>query len=877
MFSSSPSVPLPFAAEARLGVEEALSGWPDSKAWTVSLTHRSDIPLGDSIAARHSFKDQNTCLLSAERGLQIHQREVDSSESRIRSVVCHFVADSVKTLSSNADLSGADLSGRKLRDFVLTGAQLRGARLQGADLTSANLSGADLSDADLSGATLSGANLKSAVLDGAILRNAHLGGATLAGKDQGESARGLMAHQLSGCDLQGAVLPPGVEKFDALGPTQEACHSATTLFVSLLVACGYSVLTLATATDPGLLTNTGSLSLPLLNAPIQLSYFFLVAPVLLMAVYLYFHVHLQRMWEAIADLPAVFPDGVTLDRKLSPWIPTSLVCSCMPRLRHRRSALHGFGLFLVVPMIWWGVPFVTLLFWARYLASHSQASFTLAALASGALLAGLLFNRLAVIVLKSGTMRWPAIRARARRDICSWLLLVTTLFVAVGLFLATRYALSGRAPYGFIDDSKAMSPEPARRGAGRIDGWLTYMANFPYADFVQADLSTRPPAGASPSAPVKTALLGNTNLRFAHGRQSYLAGAELQHADLTGAQLTRVDLTGAQLTGATLTGAVLNGAILRRADLRGAVAERDKDGFFSLGLEAADLQGADLSGSVLAADLSGALLSGSTANNAILSRISLEQARLDGAIAMGADFTDSDLAGASFVGANLFGAQMFRAYGAHASFMSATLDNASFNRVSLHHAVFAKATMRCTDLTGADLQWSDLTGARLWRAQLHLASLTDINASGADLNAACLVNANLRDARLYDVRFGSASLDRADFKGAHLGGADFSGTSLHEADLRSVDLAETRGLTCEQVASAVIDETTVLPPSLVGCHPRSAPSRASACNQRSWVPCSSDDLLADDRRRWRERDQQKVADRVAAKAARQQKAVGLSR
>jgi uncharacterized protein YjbI with pentapeptide repeats len=845
-FSSSPSVPSEFASEVRAGVEDALSNWPRATDWIVTLSHRRDLAVGEDYVIR-SGDDASSCFLDVSRDGLSTRRQVAPSEADVRSVARDFVKTALRTKSHDANLSGADLRGRNLAGFEFTRTSLVGARLRGADLASATLIGADLTNADLTGAQLSGANLIGAKLDGTRLRDATLRRTLFVGDDGANCTRGLMAHQLSGCDLQGAVLPPGVDKFDALAPTQEACHSATTLFISLLVACGYSVLTLATATDPGLLTNTGSLTLPLLNAPIQLSYFFLVAPVLLLAVYLYFHVHLQRMWEAIADLPAIFPDGVTLDRRLNPWIPTSLVCSYMPHLRHRRSALHSIGWWLVVLFIWWGVPFVTLLFWARYLSSHSEASFTLAALTAGAFVAALLFNRLAVLVLKGGSMTWTALLASARRDRGSWAGVLLTALVAVGLLLATQHALSGPAPYGFLDDYSAMHPEPAPKPKGRIDRWWTYIANFPYANFVQADLSTRPATGSAPTDPVKGALLREANLRFAHGRQSYLAGAELQGSDLTGAQLTRVDLTGAKLGGAILTGAMLDEATLKAADLRLTVAEPTSEGNYSLSLEHANLQSADLSQSRLAANMSSAVLVGALLQGATLSGLSLEEANFRGASAIGADLSDSYLSDASFTDAYMGNVSFYHATGVRVSFMMANLDNANFQRVSLHHTVFARARLRCANMMGADLQWSDLTGARLRRAQLHLARLSDVNASGADLTSACLVNANLRDARFYDVDFALASLDRADLRWVRVGGANFAGASLREADLRFVDLSEVRGLTCGQVATAVTDETTVLPPLLHCAGAAPGPERASTCHTQAPLPCSSDELLLDDR------------------------------
>ncbi len=84
------------------------------------------------------------------------------------------------------------------------------------------------------------------------------------------------------------------------------------------------------------------------------------------------------------------------------------------------------------------------------------------------------------------------------------------------------------------------------------------------------------------------------DLREAHLRAGFFAGADLTDADLRRADLTLADLTGAAVRGARLNWADLTCARLADADLRNA------------DLSGADLSGADLRG----ADLRGALLDG---------------------------------------------------------------------------------------------------------------------------------------------------------------------------------------------------------------------------------------------------------------------------
>lgn len=169
----------------------------------------------------------------------------------------------------------------------LRGRDLRGARLERADLTSADLSGADLS----------GANLRDVRLSKTILRDASLHDADLTDADL-STAVDLQAGQLAGADLTRATLPEAVRAFDGLKQADRIADNAQKLYIALLGGCAYSVLTIATTTDARLITNSATSPLPIIQTPVPIAGFFLVAPLLLAGIYFYFHLYLQRLWEA---------------------------------------------------------------------------------------------------------------------------------------------------------------------------------------------------------------------------------------------------------------------------------------------------------------------------------------------------------------------------------------------------------------------------------------------------------------------------------------------------------------------------------------------------------------------------------------------------
>jgi uncharacterized protein YjbI with pentapeptide repeats len=105
-----------------------------------------------------------------------------------------------------------------------------------------------------------------------------------------------------------------------------------------------------------------------------------------------------------------------------------------------------------------------------------------------------------------------------------------------------------------------------------------------------------------------------------------------------------------------------------------------------------------------------------------------------------------------------------------------------------------------------------------------MADFLEANLGGALLNGAQLRDANFLRARLpgayfkgaelSGAYFRAAQLQRADFRSARLQDADFRSAQLQGANFSGVDLTQTRGLSQEQLDSAICDEGTTPPPGL---------------------------------------------------------------
>jgi uncharacterized protein YjbI with pentapeptide repeats len=74
-----------------------------------------------------------------------------------------------------------------------------------------------------------------------------------------------------------------------------------------------------------------------------------------------------------------------------------------------------------------------------------------------------------------------------------------------------------------------------------------------------------------------------------------------------------------------------------------------------------------------------------------------------------------------------------------------------------------------------------------------------------------LSGAKVRRTNLSHANLTRANLSHADLTGANLTGANLAGAILTGTILRGADLSDVKNLTKEQLADAVVDNTTILP------------------------------------------------------------------
>ena len=585
----------------------------------------------------------------------------------------------------------ADLCGAQMEDTDLTDAILRSA-----NLNKAILKRADLLLVDLREASLLRANLENSTLLGAQFAEANLQGAIFSG------AAGLHDSQLAGTNLFGAVLPAPGSVYERLKQVREVAHRAGWFLLAMLLVNGLAWLRIVTTTDAQLLRNAPALSLPAFRNILPLVPFFLFGPVLLLAVYVCFHLYLQRLWEGQASLPAIFPDGRRLDWSFH-WFSRWPARWHFYWLRDTRSPLAFLEKWISMFFLYWITPVTVVAFWGRYLTLEDLRGTTLqVVLVAGAVTAALCFPGMAGRAFRVYSIRDQEAHQAADRG---RLFRLASVPLGVGALL---FALSVGTILG-VPQYKVQIPE---QGEGGMNGWaaqVLWLAGYtPYAQLSEADISVRPASGLGPDAAlsaVRGANLNEMNLRYVRAYGAFFAKSRLWKADLRHAALSEADLRETNL---------------READLRFAVLDHAR-------LDRATLQGADLRNAVLTRDS----LHEANLSSATISDATLVDAALDAVSAYKSDFRNADLQRASLARADLRDADL-----ENANLMEANLQEAYLSSAKLGGARLKEAQLSHAMLTDANLHKADLTGAVLGGALLHGADFSGANLQGADLRGA---------------------------------------------------------------------------------------------------------------------------------------------
>jgi uncharacterized protein YjbI with pentapeptide repeats len=429
---------------------------------------------------------------------------------------------------------------------------------------------------------------------------------------------------------------------------------------------------------------------------------YLIVPVALFILYLLFHFHLQRLWDSVMELPAIFPDGHSLGDR-GPGMISGLLRTHFRWMNPDPSSTRLVEKGVSLLAAYWVVPATLLLFWARDLTRQEIHGTILQALL-GVIATGIA----AYASTKVGRPqeRW-ALEKQWMHQLVARVQAINPISVAIVLGVVLMLLSAGTIAGVPHDRTRAPQYGPAniRRWAANAFWWLAY---DPYADLTEASISQRPANwnGADDQVPSVDGLRSNNaKFRYAQAYGAFLANSHLWRADFQGAFLSEADLRGADLGQSNLRFAVMDHAQMNHTNL-------DRSN-----LDGADLRRADL-------------------RYANLSYCSLADANL----------VDAQMEGASVYTARLPGATMTRANLEKADFRESYLGGAHMDHADLRSAYLWSAKLPGADLGGAQLESAILIDADLRGANLGGAQLTGTVLNGADLSGTSLEGADLQGA-----------------------------------------------------------------------------------------------------------------------------------
>ncbi|MFQ6113370.1 MAG: pentapeptide repeat-containing protein, partial [bacterium] len=320
---------------------------------------------------------------------------------------------------------------------------------------------------------------------------------------------------------------------DALKSVEETSKNARGILLALVAICSFALLTATTITDLQLVLNGTRLKLPIINTEVPVIPFSVSVPILGLLVFIYLHMYLAHLHELLADLPALFPDGVPLRRKLYPWMMNLLIEE-------------------------WQFP-------------STEEEWQLTRIKDKSITHKTLMDRL--IDLLAIWFRFNRFRSMFA-ILLGWALLPMTSFTIAYRFLARHdstlsYILLGLSTFSVFIASLVYQRARATVKSEKV-GLLRGLTPIVLSTIILFAGLKVTNSGINGELPGTTQNMSFSNLANKELRRINLRKADLRGADLSNTDLHSADLFNANLKGAYLGDARLDSANLEGADLRGA-------------------------------------------------------------------------------------------------------------------------------------------------------------------------------------------------------------------------------------------------------------------------------------------------------------------
>jgi uncharacterized protein YjbI with pentapeptide repeats len=690
------------------------------------------------------------------------------------------------------------------------------------------------------------------------------------------SARGrTRAAKAAEPPIASAIDEPVAFDDDGIKRVQDIIRNARATWFALLGALVFAAITLASVKDVSFFVNTVETKLPLVGISVPVVSFFWAGSLLIAALYAYFHLYLELLWQALGDAPARVKERPLADR-IEPWIVSDTALRLRDRLRGaegdaragRKRPMHLAADIVSLGLVWFFGLAVIGWFWWRSMPKH-EPLFTL--------FLGVVFVAALWVFLSSLWSAWSNLADRVAR----WRWEPWFLAAMLGIFCVTLVRTGKPTGREFVTqilypapadlreivftekprdwqgkeiaeaefrirwcrergEPKCANPlaienrvfleaeEKAFQGAWK-ERWRALLHTFPKPDLRNADLRGADLALSElEGINLENANLEGANIESVRLDAANLKDANLNNADLFSSSVEGAILGGARLRNAQLSATKLDDSDLSSADLRDANlvgAQLNFAFLFHANLKEADLRGAQLKGANLAgANLTDADLGSANFEDAFLGQANLQNSRFafvnfKAAYLVGAQLGERNLEGAIFEDANL----------AESNFDGAKLAGVNLKNSDLRGSTFKNANLRETNLEGAELSDSDFSRAILFKANLANAKLGKAKLEATDLRYANMTGANLEAAVLNEVNLALSRLENAIFEGAMISGSaekkltfkarTLDTTKLRLAALRRADLSNFDQLMSTHLVTVFGDASVSIPATIPWpCH-----------------------------------------------------------
>ncbi|MEM8591263.1 MAG: pentapeptide repeat-containing protein [Pseudomonadota bacterium] len=515
----------------------------------------------------------------------------------------------------------------------------------------------------------------------------------------------------------------------------ELTRVGRTNWFALLAYLTFAFVTVLGVEDADFFIDSRQTQLPLVGVSVGTINFFVFSPILGATLYVYLHLHIQKLAAALA-VPEPLIGGAPLNTKINTWPLNDTL------LRRRngndgaveKRQMGGLADAVVVLLVWIAGPFVLTFMWTNSFQAHNLTMSSLIAVSI-------------LVTLYAGVTSWRECQDKlnfstqlARLDAAS--IRRRALWMALPVLAFSFIAAKG------INTRPAIITLPATWQGAIPDGWSgtlfaaepnLFEAQFSSLPADQRDLASSrhkyraewcKRLGLAPAIcgrarranvtipdyqwPKRRAWCATNNYDSEAACLGYFADLDSEFAaewrTFRTASIAAIDKPD------------LRNRDLRRANMRSAALS-------GVRLDSARLEGADLSG----AQMEGANLSFAQMEGAYLSGAQMEGADLSFAQMQGADFSFALMEGANFSFAQMEEADVRRAQLEGANLLRALLEGTDFSRAQMDGVNLSFALMEGADLSRAQMEGANLSNAKMPSVEWNRVSLRGALLHGTEL------------------------------------------------------------------------------------------------------------------------------------------------